>query len=108
MAGVVIDAYGERRTNRIMRDTWGHMDANPGTRYKGHIIFAEGVFGGDRIILESEFGNAGYGPWFYDGIMDWLFDQNIEAGKIYRFDGFYRLAPGGAHDFVGDISSTDI
>jgi hypothetical protein len=99
---------GGPRTEDVMRDTWGYMNANPGTRYNGHILFAEGAFGGDRIILEAEFGNAGYGPWFYEGIMSWLCDQEMGVGRIYRFDGFYRLASGGSHEFVGNITSTTL
>ena len=109
MTGVIIDAYAERRREKVMRDTWGHMDANPGTRYRGHIVFAEGAFSGHGVIaLACEFGNAGCGPWFYEGLNDWLCDQETEPGKLYRFDGYYRLAAGERHEFVGTITTTEL
>lgn len=102
---VIGDVLRGRKVERIMRDTWGHTDARPGVRYRGTIVFAEGAFGGDRIILSAEFGNAGYGPWFYEGIHDWLFEQTAEPGNLYRFDGCYRLCRGGAHEFAGVITA---
>lgn len=105
MAGVVEDVLGGRKVERVMRDTWGHMDANPGTRYKGTILFAECEFSGDgTVALACDFGNAGFGPWFYEGIQDWLFEQETEPGFIYRFEGYYQLARGGHHKFVGEIT----
>ena len=100
----VVDAYGERRANEVMRDTWGHFDSEVGVKHRGTIRFAEGAFGGERIILTSEFGLGGYGPWFYEGIHDWLCDQDItEPGVVYRFTGWYRLCKNGKHQFVGKI-----
>jgi hypothetical protein len=104
----VTDAYGERRAGEIMRETWGHMDARPGVRYRGHIIFAESQFGSQRFVLASDFGNAGYGPWFYEGICEWIDSQDIEEGRLYRFDGIYCLRTGGRHEFVGETRPVSI
>ncbi len=102
-AVIVIDAYGERKAEESMRDTWGHLDAEPWVRYPGHIVFTQGIYGDDHTMaLSVEFGSAGYGPWFYEGITDFLADQEIEPGTIYRFDGYYRLE-GESHNFVGQI-----
>lgn len=101
---VIEDVTGSHRIEKIMRETWGHMDAHPGVKYRGVIVFAEGAYGGERIILQAEFGNAGYGPWFYAGIQDWLSEQETEAGHIYRFEGTYCLRRGGHHEFVGNVT----
>lgn len=103
----VVDAYGERKAEEALRDTWGHMDATPDVQYPGFILFAEGAFGGERVILQSEFGDAGYGPWFYHGIHEWLCAQDAEPGKLYRFEGVYRLHDG-SHEFVGTITTTEL
>jgi hypothetical protein len=104
MSGIVVDAYAERRAANVMRDTWGHMDANPGTRYKGHVVFAAGCYGGERIVLAAEFGSAGYGPRFYEGVNEWVsWLEDVEEGRVYRFDGYYRLGAGGSHVFEGDV-----
>jgi hypothetical protein len=99
----VVDAYAERKAERVMRDTWGHLDDVPGIKHHGIILFAEGAFGGERVILRSRFGAGGYGPWFYEGIHEWLGEQDMEDGRIYRFEGWYRLCKNGRHQFVGKV-----
>jgi hypothetical protein len=101
-----IDAYGQRRAREAMQDTWGHLGAHPGPRYSGNIRFAEGCYG-DRVVLAVDFGKASDGPWFYEGIHEWLIDRDTEPGAIYRFEGTYRLAKGGRHVFEGTISRED-
>lgn len=94
---------GGPKREEVMRDTWGHLDARAEVKYPGTILFAEGEYGGERFILRSDFGDeVGYGPWFYDGIHDWLHEQDTEPGQLYRFDGWYRLHDD-EHEFVGEI-----
>jgi hypothetical protein len=89
-------AYGARRVEEVLRDTWGHLDAKPGVNYPGTVLFAEGFYG-DLVILDVDFGDAGDGPWFYEGINDWLIEQDTEPGKVYRFTGRYRLCKDDRH-----------
>lgn len=99
---------GGPNPEEVMRDTWGHTDARPGVRYPGTILFGEGEYGGDRIILRADFGEeAGYGPWFYEGIHDWLFEQRTEPGSLYRFTGWYRLSCDGSHEFTGEVATVE-
>jgi hypothetical protein len=100
MGGVIVDAYGERKAKAVMRETWGHLDAEEGVIYPGTITFMEGCYGGERMILSAEFGDAGYGPWFYYGIHDWLSEQDTEPSTVYLFTGTYQLVDE-AHHFVG-------
>jgi hypothetical protein len=106
--GGVVEIIGWLDADEVMRDTWGHLDAKPGVPYHGTITFAEGAFGGERIILASEFGDAGYGPWFHQGIHDWLMDQDTEPGMLYHFTGYYLLTPSGEHTFTGTINDVSI
>lgn len=106
--GVVVDAYGAHKAEEVMRDTWGHMDANPGTAYTGSIVFAVGIYGDDaRAIVSCDFGSAGCGPWFYEGVNEWISDQRCEPG-VYRFEGIYRLRRGGEHEFKGDVRHVEL
>lgn len=92
----VVDVLGARRAAAVMRDTWGHLDATPGVRYPGTILFCHGEYG-TSVVISSDFGDeAGYGPWFYEGLHDWLFDQDTEAGNVYRFTGWSWRSPGTA------------
>jgi hypothetical protein len=104
---VINGATGEvgisgRRVEEVMRGTWGHLDAHPGTRYRATITFAEGLYG-DLVILDVDCKASG-GPWFYEGIQDWLCEQETEPGRIYRLDGHYCLRAGGRHEFTGTIT----
>ena len=76
--------------DEVMRETWGHMDAKSGVVYPGTILYAGGQYGGDSMILKAEFGDAGYGPWFYYGIHEWLAEQDIEESTVYLFTGTYQ------------------
>lgn len=108
MSGIIVDVLAGRKVGEVMRETWGHLDAKPGVRYQGVILFAAGAFGGEQVILHSEFGEAGYGPWFYEGIHDWLCEQETEPGRLYRFEGFYRLKRNGEHEFTGTVTTTEL
>lgn len=108
MTGVVVHVVGGPNPEEVMRDTWGHLDARPGVRYAGTILYAESAYGGERVVLSAEFGNAGFGPWFYEGVHDWLCEQQTEPGQLYRFTGTYRLGRGGAHVFAGDVEEVPV
>jgi hypothetical protein len=103
----IVDPYLERKTAKVMRDTWGHLDAEPGKRYRGSILFAEGEYG-DLVILRVDFGEAGNGPWFHEAINDWLIEQETESGEMYRFEGYYLLTKRGEHRFRGNVRTQTI
>jgi hypothetical protein len=105
---VIEHVIGGPRPEQIMRDTWGHLGGRPDVKYRGTITFAEGVYGGERIILNVDFGNASDGPWFYEGVHDWLFEQDTEPGYLYRFEGCYRQRRGETHEFTGTIERTSL
>lgn len=106
--GVFELVAGGPKREEVMRDTWGHLDAQPDIRYPGTILFAESEYGGDRMVLRADFGDeAGYGPWFYEGIQDWLYEQTIDPGKLYLFVGWYRLVDD-EHEFVGNVEIIDL
>lgn len=80
---------GGANTEDVIKGTWGHMQSKPG-KYKGRAAFACGAYG-DTIVVASEFGDAGYGPWFYQAIHDFMHEQDMDEGTIYRFDGYYHV-----------------
>lgn len=105
----VVDAFGDRRVAEVVEDTWGHMRAHPNVWQHGKIVFAEGAFGGEQIILACDFGeDAGYGPWFYEQIHDWLCDQKTEPGNLYTFTGWYRVKRDDSYQFRGKIATTSL
>lgn len=94
----------------VYRETWGHLNSRPEVEHHGHVVFAYGIYGGDPVVtLSLDFGpDAGDGPWFYEGLQDWLLAQNGEDGKVYRFEGTYRLDRDGIHHFNGTTREMDL
>jgi hypothetical protein len=89
---------------KVMRDTWGHMDAAPNVKHPGAIVFVHGTYD-ELIILSVDFGDtAGDGPWFYEHLHAWLIEQDTQPGTCYRFTGWYRHDGEGNHEFVGDTT----
>jgi hypothetical protein len=77
----------------VLANTWGHLAPRRNETYRGHIIFAVGCFGDDRLnptALACEFGELDSSPWFYDALQGFLQDQQTEEGHVYRFDGTFR------------------
>lgn len=108
MGGVVEWVVGGPDPEQVMRDTWGHLDAEVGVQHPGTILFAQTV-SGEQFILSYDFGEtAGHGPWFWDGLHQWLYSQETEDGAVYRFTGYYLLTRHDVHKFVGDVEQLNI
>ena len=101
-----IHVVGGPDPEQIRRDTWGHLDAEPGVPHAGVIVFAGGAFGCDQMILCADFENdtAGDGPWFYQHVHQWLCKQRTEPGTCYRWTGYYRHT--GPDDETGEFVGT--
>ena len=71
-------------------DTWGHLAPCQDFTYEGHIIFALGAFGGDRMVIDADFEDLPASPWLFQALNDFIGDHQGEAGGVYRFDGTFR------------------
>lgn len=92
--------------NRVMQATWGHLAAKRNVKHPGHILFACGEFG-DFICIRSDFKDVESSPWYYDHLHKFIakkvgFDRSAR-GKVYRFDGHYRLCLNGVGQFIGKV-----
>lgn len=102
----VIYAAGAPDPGEVLEGTWGHLKAQPDVQHPGVIVFAEAQFGGERVILHADFGpDAGYGPWFFDHVHAWLYEQDAHLGRIYTFTGWYRTSESSEYGFSGEITS---
>lgn len=102
---VVETVVGGLDPDKVMQETWGHLNARPNVRHAGVIVFAHSVYDGP-VVLSVDFGDAaGDGPWFYEHLHEWLAEQDdAEPGTCYRFTGWYRHDGNGTHEFVGDTT----
>ncbi len=72
MSGMIVQVVGGPDPERVMQDTWGHMQAAPNVKHAGAVVFAHGAYG-EQVVLSVDFGDsAGYGPWFYEHVHEWL------------------------------------
>jgi len=86
---MIIDIYAEKKKKEVMEDTWGHLAPIPNKKYPGRIIFCCTDYG-ENVLISHLFEELSDSPWFYEDISYFVYSQNLEEGKIYLFDGWYK------------------
>lgn len=89
----------------VMAETWGHMEAAPGTRHPGWFIFINGQHG-DMAVIESSFPTFDEGPGYFGDRQEFIWSKIKDNGSCshigaYRFDGEYRRYKRGAGESLG-------
>jgi len=94
----IIDAYGTRKKNEVMFDTWGHLAPKPQKKYYCTLVIAIGE-DGDRVTLKNDLPGS---PWHYDDTEDFLgrSSENLETG-VHRFIGWYKKFKNNNYCFGG-------
>lgn len=89
----------------VLQDTWGHMRAEPGRVYSGHVIFAHSC-NRDTTVLDWQFEDLSGGPWFPHQLMEFI-DSRVPVGtegfRIWRFDGTFTEMKNGKARFRGKV-----
>jgi hypothetical protein len=78
---------------QVFAETWGHLAPSKNKTYRGSIVFAVGIYGGDDLnptMLACEFAGLDDSPWFFDACTNFLSSAEYKAGNVYRFDGSFR------------------
>ncbi|QPI08301.1 hypothetical protein IM687_13970 [Stutzerimonas stutzeri] len=97
----------------VMAQTWGHMEAKPGTAHSGWFTFIHGQHG-DMVVIESHFPTFGEGPGYFEVRQDFIWSKVKDGGPcgdigVYRFDGEYRCSKrSGLCRFAGKVRRIDI
>ena len=83
MGGIIVDAYGERKYQEVMQDTWGHLAPEPGTKYEGYLTFAHSDYSSQgSIIIEARFEGLDDSPWFFQDLNDYIADKTKDEQQI--------------------------
>lgn len=93
------------KVEAILDDTWGHMRAEPGRFYTGHILFAM-TCNREITVLDWEFEDLCGGPWFPEHLMEFIESKvptNLEEFRLWRFDGTYRATKNDRYRFSGKV-----
>lgn len=86
---------GAEHQASVMYQTFGHLDAKPGEKHKGHFVFINGQHG-DLSVVHSEFSSFDEGPGYFSDRADFIWELVKDGGLcskvgIYRFEGEYSL-----------------
>lgn len=74
---------------RVMGMTWGHLAPKKNKKYYGSILFTLSNYG-DNTIINSEFNALPDSPWFYTAMDDFIYEQKLDRGGVYKFIGTFR------------------
>lgn len=90
---------------RVAADTWGHLAPQPRRAYHGTMVLAASEYGGDRIIIRTDFADLPDSPWFFDDLHEWLFSKRVQLneGGIYEWSGTYTKRKNGTFHFKGTL-----
>lgn len=105
------DAFVEtdaKHKAQVMDDTWGHMEAQPGTTHNGRIMFTVTEWN-ETIAISANFSTMpGSGPLFYHSLNDYISNiadrLSLEEGGVYLFRGRYVRYKNGNDKFSGVVS----
>lgn len=79
----IVDAFGQRKAEEVMEDTWGHFYPEPSSKHFGEMVIAVGTYG-DEVIISSEFPSLESSPMRY-ALEPAIFEMfEFDAGRIYR------------------------
>lgn len=82
---------------QVMGETWGHLAPQARTKYKGSVLFAHSVYGGDgTTVIRTDFQELPDSPWFYEGLHELAGEHRSEHGDdveggVYLWTGYYEL-----------------
>ena len=86
------DAYGERKKNEVIEDTWGHLAPVKDQVYGGYILYTIGCYG-DITCIQNHFRDLPDSPWFFDDLHSYMGTVEglcgEERGMIFLFLGSY-------------------
>lgn len=104
----IVDVYADRRAIESVNDTWGHLQANPHTRYHGTIVFAHSAYGGDLVVVSAEFKGLADSPWLYEHMEDFVAASETEPGNVYRWSGTYQATKARGPEFKGTTVKVEV
>ena len=88
----ILDAYGTRKQNDAMQDTWGHMYTEPGSKHYGEMTIAVGAYG-ELVIVNTDFKGLSDSPMRHTlehTIFD-LYDFEVGVYVISCGIWFYKI-----------------
>lgn len=82
---MITDVYADRKKQKIMQDTFGHLAPKKGRSYKGFMIYAHGEYG-EIVLLDAKFKGLSDSPWLFDAMQDYIGGHCKDCG-VYKWEG---------------------
>ncbi len=103
---MIVDAYGERKKQVVMQDTFGHLAPKEGRSYKGTMIYVRGEYG-DIVLLSADFKNLKDSPWLFEAMQEYIGEHCQEEG-LYKWVGQFSKISDSCYCFGGKIKRLDL
>lgn len=115
----VHDAYAERKYQQVMEETWGHLRARPGTRYRVSFVFGRDLEGYSLLLAMDQPDDLDDSPWLHQDTRDKIEaeldrldekcgDHYKVRGTLWQFDGEYIVYKNRRRRFVGRVRRVKI
>lgn len=93
----MVDFLGERKTQKAMEETWGHLRPAAGQDRVGTIVVSHSEYSDQGVsIVAASFPGIPDSPWFYEAMTSSCFEAMTGSRKrspgIYEFAGVCRVA----------------
>lgn len=86
----------------VKANTWGHLAPEPRRSYSGVILFATSEYGGDRMVIRTDFPGMNDNPWFFEDLHEWMFGgEKLSEGCVFEWRGTYTKRKNGSYHFKG-------
>jgi hypothetical protein len=84
----------------VMHQTWGHLEQKRGELQTGWFVFSIAGYGGDIVVLSSDWGELDDSPGLFDVMMDYA-ERHGERGVITKLVGHVRRFKNGRYQIGG-------
>ena len=85
---------------QVMHETWGHLEQKRGELQRGWFTFAIADYGGQHVILASDWGALPDSPGLFIAMMDYVARHGVR-GSTMRLEGHVRRFKNGSYQIGG-------
>ena len=103
---MITDVYGERKTQEVMKETFGHLAPKVEKQYKGFMVYAHSAYG-DIVLIDACFKDLDDSPWLFENMNNFI-AENGKRGDLYKWIGYCLVDSNGEYSFVGKIAKIDV
>lgn len=100
---MIVDAFSTRKKNDVMKDTWGHLYPEPGSKHPGTMLITYTDYR-ELVVIRADFPTLLGGPIDFElihSIFDYFEIEELESGGIYKIDCTLWFYKGCSNMYIG-------